>query len=104
MVQVLVGILWFAELVHKWWYGRGRVLPPVMPGVARPVDDVGVLPFRAEVVDTQAVVVVPRDEREIGNVHEVVFGTLVPGIVKVIVGRGRVVVVPAAAQQVDGGP
>ena len=75
-----------------------------MLGVARPVEDVGVLPFGAEVVDTQAVVVVPRDEREIGRAHEVFFGAQPPGIVEVVVGRGRVVVVPAAEQHVDGGP
>ena len=80
------------------------MFPPVAPGAGRPIEDVGVLPFRAEVIDAQAIVVVPRDEGEVGSAHEVVFGAQVPGVVEVVVRRGGVIVVPAAEQQVDGGP
>src|ERR1039457_3122647 len=80
------------------------MVPPVVPGIAGPVENVSVLPFRAEVVYAQAVVVVPGNEREIGGAHEVAFGAQRPGVIEVVVGRGRIVVVPAAEQQVDARP
>ena len=85
-------------------YARAGLIPRPVALVVGPVEDVGVLPLRAEVVDAQAVVVVPRDEGEVGAAHEVVAGARPPGVVEVVVGRRRVIVVPAAEQQVGGGP
>ena len=46
--------------------GARALLAPIGGRVARPVDYVGVLPLGAEVVGTEAVVVVPRYEGEVG--------------------------------------
>src|SRR5262249_20019688 len=73
IVQVVLAVIAVAQQVLHQRYTGCCVLTPIVPGVAGPVENIGVLPFRAEVVDTQAVVVVPRDEREIGGTHEVVF-------------------------------
>src|SRR5215475_10336079 len=69
IIQVVLTVLMIAQQVLYQRYTGDRALPVVMPGVARPVENVGVLPFRREIVDTQAVVVVPRDEREVRGAH-----------------------------------
>src|SRR5271170_1689966 len=81
IVQVILPVVTVLQQVLHQRYARGRVFPPVVPGVAGPIQNVGVMPLCTEVVDTQAVVVVPRNECEIGGVHEVVLSTQPPGVV-----------------------
>jgi hypothetical protein len=58
----------------------------VVPGVAWPVDQIGVLPLGVEVVDAEAVVVVPGDEGEEGRCDEPALVAAPPGVVQEVVG------------------
>ena len=79
-------------------------VPPVTPRVAWPVEDIGVLPLRAEIIDPQAVVVIPRDEVKIRRAGEVLRRSFVSGVVEIVIGRSGVIVVPAPQQDTDSRP
>ena len=104
MVQVVGAEITVGEHVGHQRDSRHSPAAAVGAGVRGPVEQVGVLPFGAEVVDPEAVVVVPRDEREVRGAHEAAFVAGAPGVVEVVVRRGGEVVVPAPDQQVDACP
>ena len=70
----------------------------------RPVQDIGVLPPGAGIIDPQAVVVVPRYEVEIRRADKILCRSSVPRVVKIIIRPRRVIVVPAPEQHIDGRP
>src|SRR5580704_6485069 len=69
-----------------------------------PVHDIGVLPLGAGIIDRQAVVVVPWYEANIRRAGRILRRSPVPRVVKIIIGSGRVIVVPAPEQHIDGRP
>ena len=95
------------HVLHEWDVRppiRVTALAPIAACVGRPINDVGVLPLRTEVVDAEAVVVIPRDEGEVRPFHEAVGVAAEAGVVEVVVrGRGEVVV-PAANEQIHASP
>ena len=73
---------------------------PIIPGIGCPIEDIGKLPLSLEVIDTEAVIIIPGYPIKIGGLHEVLDRPFPPGVVEVVVGRRGVIVVPAAHQQI----
>ena len=108
VVEVVLGEVVVGEQVVDQRQPGGVVAVPVpvpvLLGDRRPVQQVGVLPGGPDVVDPEAVVIVPWQEGEVRVGGEVARPAGMPAVVEVVVGRRGEVVVPAAEQQVDTGP
>ena len=99
IIQVVLTVVVVAEQVpHE------RDLRLLTVRFSRPVQDIGVLPLGAGIIDPQAVVVVPRYEVKIRRADEIIRCSPASRIVEIVIRPGRVIVVPAAEQHVDGRP
>jgi hypothetical protein len=59
------------------------------------------LPAHPEVINTQAIVIIPRDECEVRCSDEIILRSLAPRVVEEVVRRGGEIGIPATQQDID---
>src|SRR5215469_10445237 len=80
IVQVVLAVVMIAEQIpHE------RDLRDVAARFSRPVENIGVLPTCAGIVDPEAVIVVPGYEVEIRGTSEIIRRPAVPRVVEIII-------------------